>query len=77
MASNSKDEIMTIEAKEALASARATDFKKKVNAASWSPHMETLMKTWGEKSTVNYELRFLIHFVDRKSTKSLLGTLSY
>ena len=50
MASNSKDEIMTIEAKEALASARATDFKKKVNAASWSPHMETLMKTWGEKS---------------------------
>ena len=50
MASNSKDELMTIEAKEALASARATDFKKKVNAASWSPHMEDLMKTWGEKS---------------------------
>lgn len=50
MAGKSSDELMTIEAKEALASARATDFKKKVNAASWSPQMEGLMKSWGEKS---------------------------
>lgn len=50
MVETSSDEQMTIEAKEALASARATDFKKKVNAASWSPQMEVLMKTWGEKS---------------------------
>ena len=50
MVGTSTDEQMSIEAKEALASARATDFKKKVNAASWSPQMEVLMKTWGEKS---------------------------
>ena len=44
------------EAKQALASVQFSDFKKKVNAASWSNHMELLMKTWGEKSA---GLRFM------------------
>ena len=47
---------LSVEDKEALASARASDLKKQVNADSWSPHIETLMKTWGEKSA---GLRFL------------------
>ena len=32
-----------------------------------------LGKTWGAKAIRNSQLHFLIHFFDRKSTKSLLG----
>ena len=44
------------EAQEALTSARLGDLKKKINAASWNEHMETLMKQWGEKAA---GLRFM------------------
>ncbi len=38
------------EQKEALAAANLGGLKKKLNAASWSDHMEDLMKSWGEKA---------------------------
>ena len=41
---------------EALASARLSDLRKKVNADSWSDNMELLMKQWGEKAA---GLRFI------------------
>lgn len=41
---------------EALVSARLGDLRKKVNAESWSPNMELLMKQWGEKAA---GLRFM------------------
>jgi len=41
---------------EALATARLGDLRKKVNAASWSDNMESLMKQWGEKAA---GLRFM------------------
>ena len=41
---------------EALVSARLGDLRKKVNAESWSPNMESLMKQWGEKAA---GLRFM------------------
>tara|TARA_R110002072_G_scaffold56672_1_gene146477 strand:- start:591 stop:1307 length:717 start_codon:yes stop_codon:yes gene_type:complete len=41
---------------EALAAARLGDFRKKVNADSWSDNMENLMKQWGEKAA---GLRFM------------------
>jgi hypothetical protein len=47
---------MSKEAMEALTSAKSGDLKKKINAASWNPHMENLMKSWGEKSA---GLRFM------------------
>lgn len=47
---------MSTETIEALTSAKLGDLKKKLNAASWNPHMETLMKSWGEKSA---GLRFM------------------
>lgn len=47
---------MSTEAIEALTSAKLGDLKKTINAASWNPHMETLMKSWGEKSA---GLRFM------------------
>lgn len=47
---------MSTEAMEALTSAKLGDLKKKINAASWNPHMENLMKSWGEKSA---GLRFM------------------
>ncbi len=50
------EEQMSTEAMEALTSAKLGDLKKKINAASWNPHMENLMKSWGEKSA---GLRFM------------------
>ena len=41
---------MSTEAMEALTSAKLGNLKKKINAASWNPDMENLMKSWGEKS---------------------------
>ena len=41
---------------EALAAAKLGDLRKKVNAESWSPNMEKLMKQWGEKAA---GLRFM------------------
>ena len=35
---------------EAIASVKASNLRKKINAASWSENMEILMKQWGEKS---------------------------
>lgn len=47
---------MSLEAQEALVNAKRDSLVKKINAASWSPHMEQLMKEWGEKSA---GLRFI------------------
>lgn len=47
---------MSVEAQEALTSARLGDLKKKMNASSWNEHMELLMKSWGEKAA---GLRFM------------------
>ena len=47
---------MSIEAQEALMNAKRDSLIKKINAGSWSPHMEQLMKQWGEKSA---GLRFI------------------
>ena len=47
---------MSLEAQEALMNAKRDSLVKKINAASWSPHMEQLMKEWGEKSA---GLRFI------------------
>lgn len=41
---------LTVEQQEALRSVELGGLKKKLNAASWSEHMEDLMKAWGEKS---------------------------
>ena len=41
---------MSTEAQEALATAKLGGLKKQLNAESWSPHMEELMKAWGEKA---------------------------
>jgi len=41
---------LSTEAQEALKSAELGGLKKKLNAASWSDHMEDLMKSWGEKA---------------------------
>jgi hypothetical protein len=47
MTSNSE---MSKEQQEALMAANLGGLKKKLNAESWSPHMENLMKMWGEKA---------------------------
>lgn len=47
---------MSLEAQEALMNAKRDSLVKKINAASWSPHMEQLMKEWGEKAA---GLRFI------------------
>ena len=47
---------MTNEEQQALDSIKFDDYKKRIVSASWSTHMETLMKTWGEKSA---GLRFM------------------
>ena len=39
-----------LDQKAALAAANMGALKKAQNAASWSPHMEELMKAWGEKA---------------------------
>jgi hypothetical protein len=41
---------LSIEQQEAIRSAELGGLKKKLNAASWSDHMEDLMKAWGEKA---------------------------
>jgi len=41
---------LSIEQQEALRSAELGGLKKKINASSWSEHMEDLMKSWGEKA---------------------------
>ena len=41
---------LTVEQQEALKSAELGGLKKKINAASWSPHIEDIMKSWGEKA---------------------------
>lgn len=40
----------SLEQEEALRAAEWGGLKKKLNAASWSEHMEDLMKAWGEKA---------------------------
>lgn len=41
---------LSIEQQEAIRSAELGGLKKKLNAASWTEHMEDLMKAWGEKA---------------------------
>jgi len=45
-----------VEAQEALAGAKLGGLRKRLNAESWSDHMEDLMKGWGEKAA---GLRFM------------------
>jgi hypothetical protein len=47
---------LSTEAQEALTTARLGGLKKKLNADSWSDHMEDLLKAWGEKAA---GLRFM------------------
>lgn len=47
---------MSLAAQEALINAKRDSLVKQLNAASWSPHMEQLMKQWGEKAA---GLRFI------------------
>ena len=47
---------MSLEAQEAVMNANRDSLVKQINASSWSPHMEKLMKEWGEKSA---GLRFI------------------
>jgi len=49
-------ENLNSEEAEALATARLSDLRKKINAKSWSDNMENLMKQWGEKAA---GLRFM------------------
>ena len=48
--SDNKMSELSIEQQEAIRSAELGGLKKKLNAASWSDHMENLMKSWGEKA---------------------------
>lgn len=41
---------LSVEQQEAIRSVELGGLKKKLNAASWSDHMEDLMKAWGEKA---------------------------
>ena len=41
---------MTLEQKQALMNANLGGLQKEINAGSWSPHMEELIKAWGEKA---------------------------
>ena len=41
---------MNVDQQAALAAANMDGLKKKLNAASWSNHMEDIMKAWGEKA---------------------------
>jgi hypothetical protein len=47
---------LSIEAQEALTTARLGGLKKRLNEESWSDHMEDLLKSWGEKAA---GLRFM------------------
>ncbi len=46
----------SLDAQQALAAAHLGELKKKAAAATWTPHLEKLMKSWGEKSA---GLRFM------------------
>jgi hypothetical protein len=63
---------MSLEAQEALMNAKRDSIIKKLNAGSWSPHMEQLMKEWGEKSA---GLRF-IHTTSAGKWKSFGNKLT-
>lgn len=65
-------EVMTTEAQEALLSAQRAGLVKKLNAASWSNNMETLMKSWGEKAA---GLRFM-HNASAGSWKNFSNKLT-
>ena len=41
---------MSLEQKQALMNANLGGLQKEINASSWSPHMEELIKAWGEKA---------------------------
>ena len=62
----------TNEEKEALASAKFSALRKKINADSWSDNMELLMKKWGEKAA---GLRFM-HSNSGGSWKKFANQLS-
>jgi hypothetical protein len=47
---------LSTEAQQALAATKLGGLRKKLNAESWSSHMEVLMKSWGEKAA---GLRFM------------------
>jgi hypothetical protein len=49
-------ENLSTESQQALAATRLGGLRKKLNAESWSSHMEILMKSWGEKAA---GLRFM------------------
>lgn len=63
---------MSLEAQEALINAKRDSLVKQLNAASWSPHMEQLMKQWGEKAA---GLRF-IHNASAGKWKSFSNQLT-
>ena len=63
---------MNVDQQAALASANMGALKKAQNAASWSPHMEDLMKSWGEKAA---GLRW-IHSKDAGTWKAFADKLS-
>jgi hypothetical protein len=65
-------ESLSLEAEEALVNAKRDSLVKKLNAASWSPHMEDLMKKWGEKAA---GLRF-IHSASCKRWKGIGNRLT-
>lgn len=62
----------TNEEKEALASAKYSALRKKINAESWNDNMELLMKKWGEKAA---GLRFM-HSHSGGSWKKFANQLS-
>ena len=45
-----EENTMSDEQQQALQTANLSNLKKKLNADSWSSHMEELMKAWGEKA---------------------------
>ena len=48
MAEENKE--MSLEQKQALMNANLAGLQNELNAASWSDHMEDLIKAWGEKA---------------------------
>ena len=72
MADDNKSKDMSVDEKAALAAANMGALKKRLNADSWSDHMEDLMKAWGEKAA---GLRW-IHNQDAGSWKKFSDRLS-
>ena len=56
MTNKEKQENMSAETQEAIASVKMAGLRKKINAESWNDNMENLMKMWGEKAA---GLRFM------------------